>query len=169
MPEALVRSGRWLRWVGPDGRIVDERRLESSPNQLAETLLNGLEGIPPSGVAWVKQHAAGSTVEVADRPLQEWLAHQGVASRTVSLAERRRLRDAAFRPDRGERALLLALARRRLERAMQAPEAILSALAREEERVRRVLRREINAAESWVSEGTPVLSDYARISEGLGP
>ena len=49
---------------------------------------------------------------------------------------------------------------------MRAPEAALSALAREEERVRRVLRRETNAADSWVSEGTPVLSEYARVSSG---
>ncbi len=164
MPEALVRSGRWLRWVGPDGRVVDERQLESRPSQVAELLINGLEGIPSSGVEWIRQHAAGSTIEVADRPLQEWLARQGVASRTVSLAERRRLRAAAFLPDRDERSMLLALARRRLERAMEAPEATLSALAREEERVRRVLQRETNAAESWVSEGTPVLSEYARVS-----
>ena len=164
MPEALVRSGRWLRWVDREGRIVDERLIDARPPRVAELLADGLDGIPAPVLDWVRQRAGGSVVEVSDRPLQEWLERYGLASRVAVLEERRAMRAAAFQPDRDERVLLLAFARRRLERAMQAPEASLTALAREEERVRRVLRRETNAADSWVSEGTPVLSEYARIS-----
>jgi hypothetical protein len=166
VPEALVRAGRWLRWVAPDGRIVDERLIEGRPERVAQLTADGLDGVPSSIVDWVRHRASTESIEVSDRPLQEWLVHQAIPARVASLPERRRIRAAAFRPDPDERVLLLTVARRRLEHAMQAPEASLSALAREEERIRRVVRRETNAADSWVSEGTPVLSDYARLSSG---
>jgi hypothetical protein len=164
VPEALVRAGRWLRWIGASGQILDECLIDSRPARVAELLVDGLGGVPSATVEWVRQHATGTPIVVSDRPLQEWLDRYGVPSRMATLAERRAIRTGAFSRDTEERATLLALARRRLERAMQAPEAALVALAREEERVRRVVRREANAAESWVSEGTPVLSDYARLS-----
>lgn len=166
MPEALVRSGRWLRWVTPDGRITDERMIDARVDLVAELLSEGLDGIPPVVLEWVRHHSSGAPLAVSDLPLQEWLQRQAIPARVASLPELRQIREAAFTPDRDERTLLLTLARRRLERAMRSPEASLSALAREEERVRRVLRRETNAADSWVSEGTPVLSDYARLSSG---
>ena len=166
MPEALVQSGRWLRWVASDGRIVEERLIDPRPDRAGELLAEGPEGIPTAVEDWVRLHASNSPVDVSDRPLHEWLTRRGVPSRLAVMAERRRIREAAFQPDRAERALLLALARERLQRAMRAPEATLAALAREEERVQRVLRRETNAADSWVSEGAPGLSEYARVSSG---
>ncbi|MGA7847340.1 MAG: hypothetical protein WCB18_09680, partial [Thermoplasmata archaeon] len=166
MPEALVRAGRWLRWVAPDGQILDERRIEARSQRIAELLADGLEGMPPPVLEWIRHRPSSEAIEVSDRPLQEWLEGQGLPARVASLPDRRKIRGVAFQLDRDERTLLLALARRRLEHAMRAPEAALSALAREEERVRRVLRRETNAADSWVSEGTPVLSEYARVSSG---
>ncbi|MGC2290087.1 MAG: hypothetical protein WA688_09585, partial [Thermoplasmata archaeon] len=156
MPEALVRSGRWLRWVDPEGRIVEERLLDARPARVAELLVDGFENFPPEVLQWVRRRATGPGIEVSDRPMQEWLQQHGLIARVAGLAARRAMRAGAFKPDREERAVLLAFARRRLEHAMQAPEATLSALAREEERVRRVLRRETNAADSWVSEGTPM-------------
>jgi snoRNA binding domain, fibrillarin len=164
VPEALVHAGRWLRWVDPLGRVVDERVIEPRPERVATVVADGLEGLPPSILEWVRDRAGGSDIPVSDRPLQEWLARNGLTSHLADLAERRFIRAVAFLPDRDERGLLLALARLRLEHSMRSPEASLSALAREEERVRRVLRREINAADSWVSEGSAVLADYARIS-----
>jgi snoRNA binding domain, fibrillarin len=164
VPEALVRSGRWLRRVDAGGKITAERLIDPRPRRLAEMLADGLDGIPPEVLDWVREGSMGSPIDVSDQPLQEWLERHGVASRVAPLLERRAMRAAAFQRDHEERTLLLALARRRLERAMQAPEASLSALAREEERVRRALRRETNAADSWVSEGSPVLSEYARLS-----
>jgi hypothetical protein len=166
VPEALVRAGRWLRWVDAQGRVVDEKVVDARPLRAAEFLADGPDGLPSSVLDWVRTRTGGSFFGVADRPLHEWLNRQGVVSRLLGPAERRAVRAVAFSPDRDERALLLAVARRRLEHAMQAPEASLSALAREEERVQRVLRRETNAADSWVSEGTPVLSEYARVSSG---
>jgi snoRNA binding domain-containing protein (fibrillarin) len=164
VPEALVRSGRWLRWVDSDGRIVDERPVGASPEQVAELLSDDLGGVPPALLDWIRDRASGATIDVSDPAIGALLADRGIASQLAAPAERRRLRLAAFRPDREDRAILLAVAHRRLEHAMQAPEASLVALAREEERFQRVLRRETNAADSWVSEGASVLSDYARTS-----
>lgn len=164
MPEALVRSGRWLRWLDAAGTILEERTVDPNPQRAAELLAGGLDGIPPALLDWIRKRSVGSVILASDRPLQEWLEHHDLVSRVPPLPERRAMRAVAFRPDREERTLLIAFARLRLQRAMQAPEATLSALAREEERVRRVLRRETNAADSWVSEGAPVLSDYARLS-----
>jgi len=166
VPEALVHTGRWLRWISPDGRVLDERLIDGRPERVAELLAEGLGGLPVGLVEWVKPHTSGSTVEASDRPVQEWLTAHGFPSHLAESHERRRIREAAFRPDPAERTVLLALARFRLEHAMRAPEATLAALAREEERVQRVLRRETNAAESWVPEGAPVLSEYARLSSG---
>jgi hypothetical protein len=164
VPEALVHAGRWLRWVSSDGQILDERLIETRSERIAELLADGLDSVPSSVLDWVRHRSSSSPVPVSDRPLQEWLERQGLQASLPPMPERRRIRAVAFQPDRDERALHLALARRRLEHAMAAPEASLSALAREEERVERVLRRETNAADNWVSEGTPVLSDYARLS-----
>lgn len=164
MPEALVQSGRWLRWVADDGRIIDERLLESRPERAAELLAEGPVGVPPEAEDWVRRHASSVRIRVSDSPLNEWLVQRGIPSQLLAGSDRRRIREAASKPDPAERAFLLAVARRRLQRAMQAPEATLAALAREEERVHRVLRRETNAADSWVSEGTPALSEYARVS-----
>jgi RNA processing factor Prp31 len=164
VPEALVHAGRWLRWVDRQGHVVDERPIEARPERVAALLADGLERIPPSVLEWVRHRPGSSDIEVSDRPLKEWLVQNGLSSHVAELAHRRFTRAAAFLPDRDERGMLLALARFRLEHSMRSPEASLSALAREEERVRRVLRREINAADSWVSEGSALLTDYARIS-----
>ncbi|MCI4353484.1 MAG: hypothetical protein L3K14_08935 [Thermoplasmata archaeon] len=166
MPEALVQSGRWLRWVAEDGRIVDERAVESNPGRAGELLASGLEGVPPTVEAWVRVHVRAVPLLVSDLPLHDWLTLRGIPSELLGAGERRRVREASFQPDRAERALLLSVARHRLQRAMRAPEATLAALAREEERVQRVLRREVNAADSWVSVGAPALSEYARVSLG---
>ncbi len=164
MPEALVRSGRWLRWVDASGSVADERLIDQRPARVAELLADGLDGIPPDALGWVRRRAGNSVIVASDRPLKDWLERNGLPSQEASLAARRAIRSAAFRPDREERRLLLAFARRRLERAMGAPEAILVALAREEARVRRVLQRETNASDSWVSGGDPALSQYAQVS-----
>lgn len=164
MAEALVRSGRWLRWVGSDGRVRDECVIDPRPERVADLLREGLSGLPAPVDEWVRHHPPAALLEASDEPLQEWLAERNIRAVVPSLPELRKVRAAGFRTDREERQLLLAVARRRLERAMRAPEATLSALAREEERVQRVIRRETNAAESWVSEGAPVLSEYARNS-----
>lgn len=166
MPEALVHSGRWLRWVDPSGNVVDERLIEARPERVAELLSDGLDGIPAPLVEWVRKHVVPGPILVSDRPMADWLERNGLPAQLASLHVRRNLRESSFSMDREERTLLLTFARRRLERAMGAPQASLSALAREEERVRRVLRRETNAADSWVSEGTPVLAEYARLSSG---
>lgn len=164
MAEALVRSGRWLRWVGSDGRVHDECAIDAKPDRAAELLEEGLSGLPAQVEEWVRHHPPAALLEASDEPLQDWLAERNIRAVIPPLPELRKLRATGFRTDREERALLLAVARRRLERAMRAPEATLAALAREEERVQRVLRRETNAAESWVPEGAPVLSEYARNS-----
>lgn len=166
MPEALVRSGRWLRWVSSSGQVVEERAIDLRPERAAELLAGGLDGIPPPVAEWVRHRAGNSNVVASDESLKRWLDGRGVRSIEAGLPERRALRAVAFRPDRDERALLIHYARRRLERAMQEPEATLTALAREQQRVERVLRRETNAADSWISEGTSALSDYAKIASG---
>jgi snoRNA binding domain, fibrillarin len=164
VPGALVRAGRWLRWVDASGHVAEERLIDPRPLRVAELLAEGLDGIPTPLLEWVQAHSGATGIEVGDRSLQEWLDQHGIPARVGGLTERRAIRTVAFPSDPEERAVLLAFARRRLERAMQAPEASLIALAREEERVRRVVRRETNAADSWVSEGTAVLSEYARLS-----
>jgi hypothetical protein len=164
VPEALVQAGRWLRWIDADGQIVDERIIEPQVAVAAERLAGGLRGASADLVEWVRPHAGNAPVEVSDKDVLEWLTQRGIACRMVSPSERRRVREAAFRPDRSDRVLWLAVARQRLQQAMRSPEATLSALAREEERVERVLRRENNAAESWVAEGSPALLEYSRLS-----
>ena len=164
MAEALVRAGRWLRWVDASGRVSGERVLDDQISRVAEILVDGWDEISPGVLEWIRYRSARAEITVADRSLKDWLDHHGVTSGPVPLPVLRAVRSVAFRPDPEERATLLAFARLRLERAMRAPEASLTALAREEERVRRVVRRETNASDSWVSEGAPVLSDYARVS-----
>lgn len=166
MPEALVRSGRWLRWLAEDGRIVEEKLLESHPERAGELLADGFKTAPPVIEESIRRRGNGGPIPTTDGPLQRWLSSRGIPSVLLPLAEQRRFREAAWSRDREERTLLLAVARLRLQQGMRSPEAALAALAREEERVRRVLRRETNAADSWVSEGAPALSEYAQVSSG---
>lgn len=164
MPEALVHAGRWLRWVDASGRAADQRLIGPSTEEIVRVLLGGWDAADPGLLAWVRDRAHGRSVEITPEGLAAWLSQHGVDARAPPPDRRRALRRVAFSADAETRSLLLAYARARLAEGFRSPEASLSALAREEERVRRVLRRETNAAESWVSEGAPVLGEYARLS-----
>jgi snoRNA binding domain, fibrillarin len=82
--------------------------------------------------------------------------------RVASLADLRRLR--AFLPaldPATERAYVLEVAQRDLERVLRSPEEILVSLAREEERVERVVGREERAAEALLAPAGTALASYA--------
>jgi snoRNA binding domain, fibrillarin len=164
VPAAVLRAGRWLRWVDLTGRVVDERLIDADPERAAKLLAEGPNEIPLAFVEWIRQRSEMPPILVADRPLRDWLVTRGLEVRVVDPLQLHSIRSTGFRPDPEERSMLLALARYRLQRAMQNPQAALTALAREEERLQRVLRRETNAADSWVSEGSAALAEYARIS-----
>lgn len=164
MPEALVHAGRWLRWVDASGRVTAERPLGARTEEVAHLLVEGWPQAPRGLLEWVRQRVGPGPFEASTEALVAWLASEGLAARLGSLDQRRAWRAAAFSRDPELRALFLAVAHARLAERLRSPEASLSALSREEERVRRVLRREVNAADSWTSEGAPVLAEYARVS-----
>ncbi len=164
MPEALVHAGRWLRWVDGTGRVTAERSLGARNEQVAELLVGDWHAASEGLLEWIRQRAGSAAFEASTQSLVDWLGSEGLAVRLGPVEQRRAWRAAAFSRDPESRALFLAVARARLAERLRSPEASLAALTREEERVRRVLRREVNAADSWTSEGAPVLAQYARVS-----
>ncbi len=86
----------------------------------------------------------------------------GRAVRVAALGEARAARtavDSVAGPD--DRTFRRTVARAALARAMAAPEEVLIALAREEERVERAVGREARAAEAFVAVPSTALAEYA--------
>ena len=83
--------------------------------------------------------------------------------RLASVEELRAARARLPRPSlAAERRYLLSTARRQLEQVLASPEEVLISLAREDERLERVVGREARAAEAFLApEGSP-LQDYAQ-------
>jgi hypothetical protein len=154
----LVRGGGKLYLVDPDSGLVrpcpsgsaygsdgpTPRELES----IRETLGPG-DG--PSGA--IRVGVPGWTEEVRAA---------GLRAEAASLAETRRARELLPWPSfRTEREPWLRWARKRFARALASPEESLIALAREEERLERVLAREQGASDHWIAPETGPLAEYA--------
>jgi hypothetical protein len=154
----LPGGGRALRVPPAPGENGARRpAADRDPAHLPLDLLRAIEALP--GEAEI---AAGSAalVEAIGRR-----THRAVrATFPLELRSARR----AFPPwdPRTERAYLLEIAHVELERALRSPEEVLVTLAREEERVERVVGREERAAESMLTPaGTPLVEYAAKAKE----
>ena len=153
MAEAVVVGrGAVYFLVSPSGVRALGPAAPGAPDGLSDEVVAALRGPP-----------APPALAAASRALASALA--GRLGRAVEVAPLPRLREARARVpgvEAGrERAYLLALAHRRLEEALRAPEEILITLAREEERLERALGREARAAEAFLAlEGSP-LAEYS--------
>ncbi|HEV2316774.1 MAG TPA: hypothetical protein VGV89_04275 [Thermoplasmata archaeon] len=158
----LLRRGGELRWVdasgtvGPSitlGRSAEESaRVSSDPDaHLPRPVLERIRELRPPGPAsagepWLRG-ALGDAAQV-DPPTAE---------------ERRRGRLAVWgRAGRPDREFYLALARERIGRTLATPQETAIALAREEERLERVLGRESNASSQFLTPGKGPLEEYRR-------
>jgi hypothetical protein len=160
VPElTLLRAGRWLRVLAREGTVLGERALSDDPEAAAREWERPGPALEPLR-RWLAGFGADDRWTVSEEALGSALG-AGFEGRIAGL-ELRRAREQGWRTDPAERAFVLALARRRLEIALTSPEETLIALAREEERVERVLRREVNAEESWPAESPPSLRGYAQ-------
>jgi hypothetical protein len=155
------RGPGWFLVEGSEARFLGEAAPDAR-DAIPESVVQGLRRLPSStSVNAESEELAARLRDRCDRPI-------GAAS----LAVRRHARASLPTPDpRRDRAYLLALARRRLEEALRAPEEILITLAREEERLERALGREERAAESFLAlEGSP-LAEYSaawtQVRQGL--
>ncbi len=162
-PTTLVRSGRWLRLLGPSGAVLAEARLSESPEASA-AMSAGAFDLPDRIRQGLSSVSAPEAVAAADPGLVAVLARAGRRSVLLGGESLRWFRDRGWVRDPEERRFLLGLARARLRQALASPDEILAALAREEERLERAERREENAAQSWVAEGAAPLGEYARAS-----
>ncbi|HEV2519037.1 MAG TPA: hypothetical protein VGX00_00240 [Thermoplasmata archaeon] len=101
-------------------------------------------------------------LRAGDPELLEVLGQAGISTTIASLAEFRAAREALPWPKfRAEREAVLTLAQQRFTALLASPQETLVALAREEERVERVLSRERGAAEHWIAPEVGTLAEYA--------
>ncbi len=126
--------------------------LDPDPSHLPDDLVGALEGARD-----------GTEVAAGTAELAEALgARLGRPVRVASAAELRRLRSALPPLDPAtERAYVLEVAQRDLERVLRSPEEVLVSLAREEERIERVVGREERAAEALLAPAGTALASYA--------
>ncbi len=125
---------------------------DSRPESLPKTLLQELERLP-----------AGHGVVAGGAPLTEALSQRlGRAVVPASEAEwRRALRLIPETDGESEGEYLREVAGTALEHALESPEEVLITLAREEERLERVVGREERAAESLLAVPVRVVTTYA--------
>ncbi len=137
---------------GPGAGLAHRPAADADPGHLPLDLLRALEALP-----------GGTEIGVASRQLTEALGQRTRRPlRPATAAELRTARRSLPPWDpRAERAYLLQVAGAALERVLRSPEEVLVSLAREEERLERVVGREERAAESLLAPaGTPLI-DYA--------
>ncbi len=137
--------------LGPAPTAAAHRYLALAAGELPSGILSALRGLPAttslaaSDPRWVEALARGTGREV----------------RLASLTELRTARAGLERRAGPEdRAFLLGVAQRALDRALASPEEVLISLAREEERLERALGREERAADSFVAVAGTLLEEY---------
>lgn len=152
--------------VVPRGRSIVLLEPSSSPREFPFD--PGSTGASPGLLAALELAGRRGPVAVGGPPLLDALASARVgrlrpASRAEWHAALQRFPPAELAR---ERAAVLTRAREDLEAALRAPDEVLIALAREEERLARAVGRERRAAEAFVAVPGTVLADYARAWEG---
>ncbi len=159
----LVRGGGRLYLVDPDSGLA---RPTSAENSYAG-------GPTPQELESIREvlRSAGSPVGTLRVGVANWIEEMreaGFPLEAAPLAEIRRAREVlpwpSFRTERDE---WLRWARKRFARALASPEESLIALAREEERLERVLAREQGASDHWIAPETGPLAEYASEWKGL--
>ena len=122
------------------------------------------EVLPADLVEAIAALPASVTVLAADAELTEVVARATRRRvREATLAELRPMMGALpLAPSAREREFALRVARTALERALRSPEEVLISLAREEERVERVLGREERALGAFLTAGSDSLEEYRR-------
>jgi hypothetical protein len=160
----LVRVGPRVALVRPASRSVDwsaELSVDSEPGtgsgpgerteEVAASVLDAVRRAAPRE----------SALAVLDPPLARGLERLGVRLRPISPDESRAAWEAAWaRLTRPSREFYFSLARRALAHAFEDPDEIVASLAREEERVERVVGRERSAATQWPAAGSEEVAGY---------
>ena len=163
MPGATVLArGRRLYLVTP-GRPPEGYPAEAASAPAMDALSDTGAGLPPGLPDRLRSIPPGTPVTAAGAALRQRLSaelHRPIAP--PDLDEWRAARAALPNdPPPQERAFVLALARRRLEAALRAPEEMLITLAREEERVERARAREEAASAAFLPLPDSALAEYA--------
>ena len=146
--------------AGPVGPIP----WDSTPDRaVARLLRHGPDAFPEPFLRSVSELAPEARLSAIDTELAHAVAHRtGRSVEVASLDEARRARARLPPPEPvEERVFLRSFARGRLETALRSPAEILITLAREEERVERVVGRERRASESFVEVPTTALAEYS--------
>ena len=161
----LVQGGRRLFRVGAEGRVEAETVLAATPEEFARQWVEGFpDGAPPEAIAMVRRAPA---LAVVDPRVSVMLVGHGVRLAPAALSLARSAREVVPWEDPGERELLLRIARAALARELASPEQTLIALAREEIRIERTERREVEARGHWLAGDEGALAEYGRSWEPL--
>lgn len=155
----LLRAGRRLRWVGPDGTLGPELHLGRDPEEGARLFLRRDPVLPEALQHRLVGSAPPSPVRLADPSLR---AVPGFRSPSVAeLPARRAARELGWPAlDATDREFYLALARAGIQEALNDPVEVLISLAREEERVERARGREEAAAQHFLAPAGGDLDTY---------
>ncbi len=150
----LRSGGDHAEPFGPERPLGEIARpaADPRPEKLPSALVRELDRLPP-----------GSTIAAGGSPLVEALARRlGRPVLPASVADwARALRQLPEIDGAAEGTYLRTLAAAALEQALQSPEEVLITLAREEERLERVVGREERAAESLVAVPVRAVAAYA--------
>ena len=162
MPAAvLIRGGPTLYVVSPDGGTAGPLPAAPPREVLLEFLTAG--ALPANLVRSVLTGVGDTVLTAADPRLADALRALGRAPTQLPLSDRRRARERRpYRASGADHAFSIALARRRVERALASEEEALVALAREEERVERALDRDSGAFDQFLAGPTGPLAEYRR-------
>lgn len=170
MDRALIlRAGDRIVLVGPQGPVGPTVRLNP---ERAAALADGRSGpLPDDLVAEIARVRPTGPVAAAD-PILDRARIELELGAPAGRAERRAARLRGWPPPSGtEREFYLALGALRLQEALADPVESLITLAREEERLERVARREATASEQFLTGAQGALTGYAerwaRFREGL--
>lgn len=157
----LVRGGARVAVVRA-GRVDPATRWELPGERAAELFAAGAAATaPPELVRLVR--SLPDPVACDDPVLASKLERAGVRLGPLEFADRRAARRAFFQSvGAADRSFLLDLAERELLRQLGSPMETLIALAREEERVERAVRREVGAADQWLAGDVPVLATHGK-------
>jgi snoRNA binding domain, fibrillarin len=158
----LLRCGGELRWVDAAGGVGPALPLGRTPAEAARATLRLSEGFPAGFGDAVRSARPEGSFALGDPALARAVGGLGPGE-LLPLGERRVARERAWAAaDSMQRPFYLALAVERIGHTLSQPEETLISLAREEERIERVLGRESNAASQFLTPGSGPLEEYRR-------